>query len=96
MSDAFGATGSHLRTDFGIRFNFQSFADDTFALSSGDTRLLAPMLRQGAAEVHDFFLGPDPSVPGGIIEKLTAVLNRAEADIESQLGFRGHSIDVLA
>ena len=96
VSDAFGDTGPRFGTGFGVGFDFRPYAHEIFEFSAGDKRSLASTLRTGLGDVHDLFLGQDSSVPSGLVEKLTAVLNEAESNTQSLLGFRGHSIDVLA
>ena len=77
-------------------FDFRPYAQEVFEFSAGDKRSLASTLRTGLGDVHDLFLGQESSVPSGLVEKLTAVLKEAESNTQSLLGFRGHSIDVLA
>ena len=96
VSDAFADTGPRFGTDFGVGFDFRPYAHEVFEFSAGDKRTLASTLRTGLGDVHDLFLGQKSSVPSGLVEKLTAVLNEAETNTQSLLGFRGHSVDVLA
>lgn len=96
VSQAFNDTGPRFSSGFGVGFDFRPYAREVFGFSDTDKRSLVSTLWTGVGDVHDLFLGPDASVPRGLVEKLTAVLKEAESSTQSLLGFKGHSIDVLA
>ena len=96
VSATFDATGPRFRTSFGVGFDFQDGAKDVFEFSSAGKQSLESSLRTKAGDVSALCLGPNSSVPRGLIADLTSVLSEAASDIDLHLGVRGLSVDVLA
>jgi hypothetical protein len=98
ISESFHSEGSHFKTEFGVAFDFRDTARRVFDFSEYDRSRLVPALthKRQVREVGNLFFGTPSLETDGLVERLTAALEKAESDLEMTLGSAGLLLDAWA
>ncbi len=86
-----GSTGSNLNTDFGVHFHFGRSTNKVFDFSRTNQDQLTASLQREPDAAHALLF-----TDNGLIQRLLAVTQQAEEDLNAALGSTGTFVDVFA